>query len=102
MIISIQILELSIYTHLKEHIGFVILDKFYFDSYGCAPPESIKNYIKSKYKSCIFSQYQIQNFDSLCASYCLYIIYCVKICVKILLLDYKKAVLVLFYSKLND
>ena len=74
------------------------INKYYFDSYGCAPPENIKNYIKSKYKSCIYSEYQIQKYDSLCASYCLYIIYCVEI----LLLDFKKAVLMLFYSKLND
>ena len=65
----------------------------YFDSYGCSPPENIKNYIKSKCKSCIYSEYQIQKYDSLCASYCLYIIYYTT------LLDFKKAVLLLYYSK---
>ena len=52
------------------------------------PPENIKNYIKSKYKSCIYSEYQIKKYDSLCASYCLYIIYYTT------LLDFKKAVLI--------
>ena len=94
----IQILVLLIYIHYKGTHWVCYIDKFYFDSYGCAPPENIKNYIKSKHKSCIYSEYQIQKYDSLCASYCLYIIYSVEI----LLLDFKKAVLKLFYSKLND
>ena len=55
----------------------------------------IKLYIKSKHNICIYSEYQIQKFDSLCASYCLYIIYYAT------LLDFKKAVLVLYYSTKN-
>ena len=73
------------------------INRYYFDSYGCAPPENIKLYIKSKHNICIYSEYQIQKYDSLCASYCLYIIYCVEI----LLLDFKKAVLVLYYNTKN-
>ena len=67
----------------------------YFDSYGCPPPENIKNYIKSKYKSCIYSEYQIQKHSSLCASYCLFVIYYST------LLDFKKAVLMLYYNTKN-
>ena len=74
-------------SHWVCYIG-----RFYFDSFGCPPPENIKNYIKSKYKSCIYSEYQIQKYDSLCASYCLYIIYYTT------LLDFKKANLVLYYN----
>ena len=32
----------------------------YFDSYGCPPPKKLPNYLKEKYKICIYSEYQIQ------------------------------------------
>ena len=98
MTILLQIVELLIYIRIKELIGFAILTNFILiQLWDSSPPENIKNYIKSKYKSCIYSEYQIQKYDSLCASYCLYIIYCVKI----LLLDIKKAVLNLYYIKVR-
>ena len=80
---------------IKDRIGYAIFINIILIVMDVLPPENIKNYIKSKYKSCIYSEYQIQKYDSLCASYCLYIIYCVKI----LSLDFKKAVLNLYYSK---
>ena len=93
MMILIQILVLLIYIHFKGTHWVCYINKFYFDSYGIIPPENILLYIKSKYKSCIYSEYQIQKYDSLCASYCLYIIYYTT------LFDFKKAVLNLYYSK---
>ena len=36
----------------------------YFDSYGCPPPKKLLNYLKNKYKKCIYSEYQIQKNDS--------------------------------------
>ena len=31
-------------------------DNYYFDSYGCAPPKTILEYIKAEHGSCIFSE----------------------------------------------
>ena len=67
-------------------------NKNYFDSYGCPPPKNILNTIKSKYGECIYSEYKIQKDDSLCASYCLYVLYLSR------KLGFKKAVLNLFYQ----
>ena len=55
----------------------------------------LKNYIKNKYN--ILYLFRISNTENMIVyvrSYCLYIIFCVKI----LLLDFKKAVLELFYN----
>ena len=76
------------------------INRFYFDSYGILPPLSIQKYIKSKYKTLIYSEYKIQNNDnevqdSLCAAYCLYIIY---LC-EIIGLPFQKAVLKLYYQR---
>ena len=78
------------------------INRFYFDSYGILPPLSIQKYIKSKYKTLIYSEYKIQNNnnkvqDSLCAAYCLYIIY---LC-EIIGLPFQNAVLKLYYSVLE-
>ena len=51
----------------------------YFDSYGCPPPKKFLIYMKNKHRKCISSEYQIQKNDSLCASYCLYLIYLTKL-----------------------
>ena len=45
---------------------------------------------------CLYSEYQIQKNDSFRASYCLYIFYLVKV----LGIDFKTAVLNLFYQRL--
>ena len=65
-----------------------------FDSFGCRPPKKFLNYLKNKHKKCIYSEYQIQMNDSFCASYCLYIIYLTKV----LGIDFKSAVLNLYYQ----
>ena len=69
-------------------------DQYYFDSYGCPPPLSVLNQIKEKQKVCIYSEYRIQKQDSLCASYCLYVLYLA------LKLGFKNAVLNLYYQVL--
>ena len=68
-------------------------DKFYFDSYGCAPPTNILNHIKKG----IYSEYQIHKNDSYCAAHCLYVLYLANI------IGFKNAVLNLYYQtfKLN-
>ena len=70
------------------------INRFYFDSYGILPPLSIQKYIKSKYKTLIYSEYKIQNNDSLCAAYCLYILYLTQI----QHLSFQNAVLKLYYQ----
>ena len=69
----------------------------YFDSYGCPPPKKLLNYLKNRHKKCIYSEYQIQKNDSFCASYSLYIIYLVKV----LGVDFKSAVLNLYYQRFS-
>ena len=53
--------------------------EIYFDSYGCSPPKKLSKFIIERNGYCLYSEYQIQKNDSLCASYCLYIIYLVKV-----------------------
>ena len=65
---------------------------YYFDSYGVQPPLEV---IKSLKNGC-YSTYQIQKDDSLCASYCLYILYLINSG-----MTYNDAVLKLFFSQLN-
>ena len=67
----------------------------YFDSYGCAPPKKLSKFIIKRNGYCLYSEYQIQKNDSFCASYCLYIIYLTKI----VGIDFKSAVLNLYYQR---
>ena len=69
----------------------------YFDSYGCSPPKKLSKFIIKRNGYCLYSEYQIQKNGSLCASYCLYIIYLVKV----LGIDFKSAVLNLFYQRFS-
>ena len=61
----------------------------YFDSNGISPPEKLPKYLRNRHGNCIYSEYQTQKNDSLCASFCLYIV-CLT---KIEGLDFKSAVL---------
>ena len=70
------------------------INENYFDSYGCVCPKKLSNYIMKRNGYCLYSEYQIQKNDSFCASYCLYIIYLVKV----LGIDFKSAVLNLYYQ----
>ena len=70
----------------------------YFDSYGITPPKKLSKFIKKRNGYCLYSEYKIQGLtskqDSYCASYCLYIIYLIKV----LDIDFKIAVLNLYYQ----
>ena len=71
------------------------INKNYFDSYGCVSPKKLSKFIIKRNGFCLYSEYQIQKNDSLCASYCLYIIYLTKA----LGIDFKSAVLNLYYQR---
>ena len=70
------------------------INENYFDSYGCVPPKKLSKFIIKRNGYCLYSEYQIQKNDSFCASYCLYIIYLTKI----VGVDFKSAVLNLYYQ----
>ena len=72
----------------------VYIDENYFDSYGCAPPKKLSKFIIKRNGYCLYSEYQRQKNDSFCSSYCLYIIYLTKV----LNIDFKRAVLNLYYQ----
>ena len=69
----------------------------YFDSYGCVCPKKLSKFIIKRNGYCLYSEYQIQKNDSFCASYCLYIIYLTKV----LGIDFKSAVLNLYYQRFS-
>ena len=50
-----------------------------FDSYGCPPPNKLSRFIIKRNGYCFYSEYQTQKNDSFCASYCLYLIYLLKV-----------------------
>ena len=69
----------------------------YFDSYGVVCPKKLSKFIIKRNGYCLYSEYQIQKNDSYCASYCLYIIYLTKI----VGIDFKSAVLNLYYQRFS-
>ena len=73
------------------------INENYFDSYGCVCPEKLSKFIINQNGYCLYSEYQIQKNDSFCASYCLYIIYLTKV----LGIDFKSAVLYLYYQRFS-
>ena len=73
------------------------INENYFDSFGCVPPKKLSKYIIERNRFCLYSEYQIQKNDSYCASYCLYILYLTKI----LSIDFKSAVLNLYYQRFS-
>ena len=73
------------------------INENYFDSYGCSPPKKLSKFIIKRNGYCLYSKYQIQKNDSFCASYCLYIIYLTKL----LGIDFKSAVLNLYYQMIK-
>ena len=79
-------------THWVCHIN-----ENYFDSYGCVCPKKLSKFIIKQNGCCLYSEYQIQKNDSYCASYCLYIIYLTKV----LGIDFKSAVLILYYQRIS-
>ena len=93
----------------KSDIGFVNLhpskgthwvcykNENYFDSYGVVCPKKLSKFIIKQNGYCLYSEYQIQKDDSYCASYCLYIIYLTKV----IGIDFKSAVLNLYYQMIK-
>ena len=73
------------------------INENYFDSYGCVCPKKLSKFIIKRNGYCSYSEYQIQKNDSYCASYCLYIIYLTKV----LGIDFKSAVLNLYYQMIK-
>ena len=71
------------------------INENYFDSYGIICSKKLSKFIIKGNGYCIYSEYQIQKNDSFCASYCLYIIYLTKV----LEIDFKSAVLNLYYQR---
>ena len=70
------------------------INENYFDSYGCVCPKRLSKFIIKRNGYCLYSEYQIQKNGSFCASYSLYIIYLTKV----LKIDFKSAVLNLYYQ----
>ena len=68
-----------------------------FDSYGIVCPKKLSKFIIKRNGYCLYSEYRIQKKDSFCASYCLYIIYLTKT----LSIDFKSAVLNLYYQRIS-
>ena len=66
----------------------MFVNEIYFDSYGCPPPLNITKQMKNSF----CSEYQIQNNDSFCAAYCLYILSFTNI------IGFENAVLNLYYQ----
>ena len=90
--IGIVYLHPSVGTH-----WVVYIDEIYFDSYGCVPPKKLSKFIIKRKRYCLYSEYQVQKNDSFCASYCLYILYLTKV----LGIDFKSAVLNLYYQRFS-
>ena len=70
------------------------INENYFDGYGVVCPKKLSKSVIKRNGYCLYSEYQIQKNDSFCASYCLYIIYLTKV----LGVDFKIAVLNLYYQ----
>ena len=73
------------------------INENYFDSYGVVCPKKLSKFFIKLNGYCLYSEYQIQKNDSYCASYCLYIIYLTKV----LGIDFKSAVLNLYYQMIK-
>ena len=54
----------------KKTLWVMFINEYYFDSYGCPPPQNIMGFINNGF----YSEYQIQKNDSFCAAYCLYVL----------------------------
>ena len=74
------------------------LNENYLESYGCVCPKKLSKFIIKRNGYCLYSEYQIQETDSFCASFCLYIIYLVKV----LGIDFKSAVLNLYHQSFSQ
>ena len=75
------------------------INERYFDSYCCTPPQKLSNFIIKRYGHCLDSEYKTHGLtykrDSSCASFCFCLIYLTKVIVS----DFKSAVLNLYYQR---
>ena len=73
------------------------INENYFDSYGIICPKTLSKFFLKQNGYCLYSEYQIQKNDNFCSSYCLYMIYLTKV----LGIDFKSAVLNLYYQRFS-
>ena len=73
------------------------INENYFDIYGVVCPKKLAKFIINRNGYYLHSEYQIQRNDSFCASNCLYILYLTKV----LGIDFKSAVLNLYYQRFS-
>ena len=76
---------------------FCYINEKYLDSSGCVPPRKLSKFIIKRNRHCLYSEYQKQKKDSVCASYNLYIIHLTKG----IGVDFKSAVLKLYYQRFS-
>ena len=76
---------------------FCYINENYFDSYGVVWPRKLSEFFIKRNGYCFYSEYQIQNNDIFCASYCLYLFHLTKV----LGIDFKPAVLNLYYQMIK-
>ena len=62
-------------THWTTYVN----EKF-FESRGCAPSNSLTNYLNKRNGKCPFSEIKMQEKDSYCAVYRLYLLYLNNLC----------------------
>ena len=109
---SLSLKDIAVYLRdgpFESNIGIVNLhpskgthwvcyiNENFFDSYGIVCPKKLSKFIIKRNGYCLYSEYQIQKNDSYCASFCLYIIYLTKV----LGIDFKSAVLNLYYQRFS-
>ena len=73
------------------------INEKYFDSYGCVCPKKLSKFIIKRKGYCLYSEYKIQTNDIFCGSFCLYI----KYLTKVTRIDFKSAVLNLYYQMIK-
>ena len=88
--------------HLSKRTHWVCyIKENFFDSYGCVCLKKLSKFVIKQNGHCFYSEYKIQDLtskeDRYCASYCLYILYLLKV----LGIDFKPAVLNLYYQMIK-
>ena len=86
--------NVNLHPSKKTH-WFSYINENYFDSYGFVPPKKLSRFNIKRNGYCLYSEYQIQKNDIFCGGYCLYVIYLTEV----LCIDFKSAVLNLYYQR---
>ena len=86
---------------IKGNHWVLYVNESFFDSYGCAHPNTLSSFSIKRMEYCLYSEYKIQRLaskrDSYGANYLLYIIYLTKS----IGLDFESAVLNLYYQMIQ-